>query len=155
MCPQLDVACGRKKFVLSLYQFNFNDYLLNLSFSVTIIRYYLLTSFEHLASTEKPGMLKLKVRCIINFNRGPGSAVGQKEKNIVKQQKRSAGEYSQAKRCTGEVCLACLFFSAFNLAIFFRLFPPPRSLVPGYINFCLATETLTIKQYVRDLQIHG
>ena len=82
MCPQLDDACGRKKFVFSLY-FNFNDYLLNLSFSVTTMRYYLLTSFEHLASTEKPGMLKLKVRCIINFSRGPGSAVGQKAKNSV------------------------------------------------------------------------
>ena len=82
MCPQLDDACGRKKFVFSLYS-NFNDYLLNLSFSVTTMTYYLLTSFEHLASTEKPGMLKLKVRCIINFSRGPGSAVGQKAKNSV------------------------------------------------------------------------
>ena len=56
------------------------------------MRYYLLTSFDHLASTEKPGMLKLKVRCIVNFSRGPGSAVGQKAKNSVKQQKRSASE---------------------------------------------------------------
>ena len=69
-------------------------------------------------------MLKLKVRCIINFTLVPDSAVGGKakkqKKNSVKQQKRSANEYSQAKRCTGEVCLACLLFSPLSI------FPNPN-----------------------------
>ena len=152
MCPQLDVPCGRKRFVLSLCQFNFNDYLLNPSFSVATMRYYLLTSFDHLTSTEKPGMLKLKVRCIISFSRGPGSAVGKKQCETAK---KIGGRIQPSQAVYWGGLPRLPFFPAFNLSIFFRLFPPPRSLVPGYINFCLATEILTIKQYVRDLQIHG
>ena len=128
LCPQLDVACGRKKFVLSLY-FNFNDCLLNLSFSVTTMRYYRLTSFEHLASTEKPGMLKLKVRCFINFSRGPGSAVGQKAKRQCETAKKIGGrtQPSQAVYWGGLPRLP--FFSAFNLSIFFPPFSPTEE--PG------------------------